>query len=62
MQPLPLAAFVKMLKLRITTMPELFVKSQTLETGLSDFHKLTLTVLKNTLPERKASNCKIKGP
>ena len=27
-------------------MPKLFVKSQTLETGLSDFHKLTLTLLK----------------
>ena len=26
--------------------PKSFLKSQTLETGLSDFHKLTLTVLK----------------
>ena len=30
----------------LTNFPKSFLKSQTLETGLSDFHKLTLTVLK----------------
>ena len=32
--------------LLLTNFPKSFLKSQTLETGLSDFHKLTLTVLK----------------
>ena len=32
--------------LLLTNFPKSFSKSQTLETGLSDFHKLTLTVLK----------------
>ena len=31
--PLPLATFVKMLKLKVTTMLKLFVQSQTLATG-----------------------------
>ena len=30
----------------LTIFPKSFVKWQTLETGLSDFHELTLTVLK----------------
>ena len=32
--------------LLLTNFPKSFLKSQTLETGLSSFHKLTLTVLK----------------
>ena len=32
--------------LLLTNIPKSFLKSQTLETGLSDFHKLMLTVLK----------------
>ena len=32
--------------LLLTNFPKSFLKSQTLETGLSDFHKLTLTVIK----------------
>ena len=32
--------------LLLTNFPKSFLKSKTLETGLSDFHKLTLTVLK----------------
>ena len=32
--------------LLLTNFSKSFLKSQTLETGLSDFHKLTLTVLK----------------
>ena len=28
----------------LTNFPKLFIKSQTLETGLSDFHKLTVIV------------------
>ena len=30
----------------LTNFPKSILKSQTLETGLSDFHKLTMTVLK----------------
>ena len=32
--------------LLLTNFPKPFLKSQALETGLSDFHKLTLTVIK----------------
>ena len=32
--------------LLLTNFPKSFLKSQTLKTGLSDFHRLTLTILK----------------
>ena len=34
------------INLLLTNFPKSFLKSQTLETGLSDFHKLTLAILK----------------
>ena len=34
----------------LTNFPKLFQHIQTIETGLSDFHKLTLTVLKTHFP------------
>ena len=46
--------------LLLTKFPKSFLKSQTLETGLSGFHKLTLTVLKteeNRFAYAKQRNC-----
>ena len=40
--------------LLLTNFPKSFLKSQTLETGLSDFHKLTLTVLKIHYKKQKS--------
>ena len=40
----------------LTNFPKLFQLTQTIEIGLSDFHKLTLTVLK-TLPQIKTKRC-----
>ena len=37
----------------LTNFPKLFQHTQTIETGLSDFHKLTLTVLKTHFPRLK---------
>ena len=37
----------------LTNFPKSFLKSQTLETGLSDFHKLTPTVLKINYKKQK---------
>ena len=39
--------------LLLTNFPKSFLKSQILETGLSDFHKLTLTVLKRHYKKQK---------
>ena len=39
--------------LLLTNFPNSFIKSQTLETGLLDFHKLTLTVLKTHYKKQK---------
>ena len=38
--------------LLLTNLPKSILQSQTLETGLSDFHKLTLTVLKTHYKEK----------
>ena len=37
----------------MTNFPKPFQQTQTIETGLSDFHKLTLTVLKTHFPKLK---------
>ena len=37
----------------LTNFPKLFQHTQTIETGLSDFHKLRLTVLKTRFPRTK---------
>ena len=37
----------------LTNFPKSFQHTQTIETGLSDFHKLTLTVLKTHFPRLK---------
>ena len=37
----------------LTNFPKSFQHTQTIETGLSDFHKLTLTVLKSHVPRLK---------
>ena len=37
----------------LTNLPKLFQYSQTIETGLSDFDKLTLTILKTHFPRLK---------
>ena len=39
----------------LTNLPKLFQLTQTIEIGLSDFHKLTLTVLKTHFPRLKPS-------
>jgi hypothetical protein len=42
-----------LLDVMLTTQPQTFTNSGTLETGLSDFHKCTFTVKKGPLPPRK---------
>ena len=39
----------------MTTMPKSFQNSQAIETGLSDFHKMCLTVLKVFLKQTKTT-------
>ena len=36
----------------LTNQTKLFYQSKTIETGLSDFHRLTITVLKTTFPKK----------
>ena len=43
----------KCIDLIVTNMPKSFQKSQTIETGLSDFHKMCLTVLKVSYTKQK---------
>ena len=47
------------MNLILTNCPKSFMTTQTVETGLSDFHKLTLTVFKIHYKKIKSKNVNI---
>ena len=49
------------INLVLTNCPRIFQKSDVFETEITDFHKFTITVLKQYFPKQKPKVCKLQG-